>query len=61
MLLRPTVLPTPEAAALVAAAERDKLSGVKQGEFEIREMERKRQEQLDAEMRKKLGIKSRPL
>ena len=47
--------------ALVAASERDKLSGVKQGEFEIREMESKRQEQLDAEMRKKLGIKSRPL
>jgi len=61
VLLRPTVLPTPEAAALVAATERDKLSGVKQGEFEIREMERKRQEELDAEMRKKLGIKSRPL
>ncbi|MEO7300073.1 MAG: secretin N-terminal domain-containing protein [Verrucomicrobiota bacterium] len=61
VLLRPKVLPSPEAAALVAATERDKLSGVKQGEFEIREMERKRQEQLDAEMRKKLGIKDRPL
>ncbi|MEO6034507.1 MAG: secretin N-terminal domain-containing protein [Verrucomicrobiota bacterium] len=61
VLLRPTVLPTPEAAALVAATERDKLSGVKQGEFEIREMERKRREQLDAEMRKKMGIKDRPL
>ena len=61
VLLRPTVLPTPEAAALVAGTERDKLSGVKQGEFEIREMERKRQEQLDAEMRKKLGIRDRPL
>jgi general secretion pathway protein D len=61
VLLRPTVLPTPEAAALVAATERDKLSGVKQGEFEIREEERKRQEALDAEMRKKLGIKDRPL
>ncbi len=61
VLLRPTVLPSPESAALVAATERDKLSGVKQGEFEIREMERKRQEQLDAQMRKKLGIKDRPL
>ena len=61
VLLRPKVLPTPEAAAIVAATERDKLSGVKQGEFEIREMERKRQEQLDQEMRRKLGIKDRPL
>ncbi len=61
VLLRPKVLPTPEAAALVAATERDKLSGVKQGEFEIREMERKRQEKIDADMRKKLGIKERPL
>lgn len=61
VMLRPTVLPTPEAAALVAATEKDKLSGVKQGEFEIREMERKRQEKIDAEMRKKLGIKDRPL
>ncbi len=61
VMLRPTVLPTPEAAALVAATERDKLSGVKQGEFEIREMERKRQEKIDAEMRKKSGIKDRPL
>ncbi len=61
VLLRPTVLPTPEGAALVAATERDKLSGVKQGEFEIREEERKRNEALDAEMRKKLGIKNRSL
>lgn len=61
VLLRPTVLPSPEAAALVAASERDKLSGVKQGEFEIREMERKRQEKIDAEMRKKLGIRERSL
>lgn len=61
ILMRPTVLPTPEAAALVAASEKDKMSGVKQAEFEIRESERKRQEKLDAEMRKQLGIKERPL
>jgi general secretion pathway protein D len=59
ILMRPTVLPSPEAAALVAATERDKLAGVKQGEFELREEERKRQEKIDAEMRKKLGIKDR--
>lgn len=61
ILMRPTVLPTPEAAALVAATEKDKLSGVKQAEYEIREAERKRQEKIDEEMRKKLGIRERPL
>lgn len=61
ILLRPTVLPTPESASLVAASERDKMSGVKQGEFEIRELERKKQAQIEAEMRKKLGIKEPPL
>jgi general secretion pathway protein D len=61
ILMRPTVLPTPESAALVAASEKDKMSGVKQAEFEIRESERKRQEAIDAEMRKKLGIRERPL
>ncbi|MEP6662351.1 MAG: secretin N-terminal domain-containing protein [Verrucomicrobiota bacterium] len=59
ILLRPTVLPSPESAALVAATERDKLSGIKQAEYEIREMERKRQEKIEADMRKKMGIKER--
>ena len=36
VLLRPTVLPTPEAAATVAAAERKALAGVRRGEAEIR-------------------------
>lgn len=57
ILMRPTVLPTPEAAALVASTERDKMAGVKQAEYEIREAERKRQEKIDEEMRKKLGIR----
>ncbi|MEO5802477.1 MAG: secretin N-terminal domain-containing protein [Verrucomicrobiota bacterium] len=61
ILMKPTVLPTPEAAALVAASEKDKMSGVKQGEYEIREEERKRQEKIEREMRKKLGIKERSL
>lgn len=59
ILMRPTVLPTPEAAALVAASEKDKMSGVRQAEYEIREEERKRQEKIDAEMRKKLGLRER--
>ena len=53
------MLPSPEAAALVAASEKDKMSGIKQGEYEIRESERKRQEQIEKDMRKKLGIKER--
>jgi general secretion pathway protein D len=39
MLIRPTVLPTPETAAIVATEERNKLSGVKQAEREIRKAE----------------------
>ena len=36
VLIRPTVLPTPESAALVANHERDKLPGVKAAEAEYR-------------------------
>jgi general secretion pathway protein D len=50
MLMRPTVLPTPAAAALVASAERNKLSAVKQAEFEIRQDERERNAAIDAAM-----------
>ena len=60
VFLRPTVLPTPEAAAVVASDERDKLPGVKRAEFEIREEERKRNEEVEAEMRRKLGLKEPP-
>ena len=42
MLMRPTVLPTPEVAAIVATEERNKLSGVKQAELEIRRDEARR-------------------
>ncbi len=50
MLMRPTVLPTPAVAALVATEERNKLSGVKQAEFEIRKDERERNAAIDAAM-----------
>jgi hypothetical protein len=50
MLMRPTVLPTPEIAAKVANQEREHLSGVRQGEFELRRDERERNEKIDAEM-----------
>ncbi|MFN7141401.1 MAG: hypothetical protein ACK4UN_18900, partial [Limisphaerales bacterium] len=57
VFLRPTVLPTPEAAAITANLERENLPGVRQSEFEIREEERKRNEAIEADMRKQLGIK----
>ncbi len=48
MLIRPTVLPTPEAAALVAAHRRDKMPGIKAAE---------REERLDANERLKQSDK----
>ncbi|HZM02447.1 MAG TPA: hypothetical protein VFC44_05450, partial [Candidatus Saccharimonadales bacterium] len=50
MLMRPTVLPTPELAAVVATTERNKLSGVKQAELEIRQDEEKRNAAIEAEL-----------
>jgi general secretion pathway protein D len=50
MLMRPTVLPTPEIAAVVATEERNKLSGVKQAELEIRNDETRRNLKLEEEM-----------
>jgi general secretion pathway protein D len=50
MLLRPTVLPTPEVAAVVATEERNKLSGVKQAEWEIRNDEAKRNLKIERQM-----------
>jgi len=50
MLMRPTVLPTPEIAAVVATEERNKLSGIKQAELEIRADETKRNLRIEHEM-----------
>ena len=36
MLIRPTVLPTPEIAALTATAEKNKLPGIRATEKELR-------------------------
>jgi general secretion pathway protein D len=49
VLLRPTVLPTPEAAALVATQERDKLPGVRSADAENQRDEARRQKQADRE------------
>jgi type II secretory pathway component GspD/PulD (secretin) len=50
VLLRPTVLPTPEAAASVATAERRNLPGVRRAEAEIRAEEAARLKSADQEL-----------
>jgi len=50
MLMRPTVLPTPEKAAIVATEERSKLSGVKQAELEIRHEEEDRNAAIEVQL-----------
>ncbi len=54
VLIRPTVLPTPEAAAIAAAERRDSMPGIRQAEAETREEERRREK----EMLKKMGVKT---
>jgi len=49
VFIRPTVLPTPEAAAIAAAAEKDKLPGISRTEYETSEAERKRLEEYEQE------------
>jgi general secretion pathway protein D len=59
VLIRPTVLPTPEVAALTARAEKDKMPGVKRAETEIQTQEANRLKQLDQNLKrdKELNIK----
>jgi general secretion pathway protein D len=52
MLMRPTVLPTPEVAAVVATEERNKLSGIKQAELEIRKDESQRNLKIEQDLAK---------
>ena len=52
MLMRPTVLPSPEIAATVATEERNKLSGIKQAELEIRTDEAKRYLKIEQDLAK---------
>jgi general secretion pathway protein D len=47
VLIRPTVLPTPEIAALAAAAEKNKMPGVRGMEKEVRDEEQKLLKQAD--------------
>jgi general secretion pathway protein D len=52
ILLRPTVLPTPEKAAIFAAEERNRLPATRAAEAEFREEERKRNEAEDRKFQK---------
>jgi general secretion pathway protein D len=47
VLIRPTVLPTPEVAALAAQAEKDKMPGIRGAEKEDRETEARRMHKLE--------------
>ena len=51
VLIRPTVLPTPEVAALTAKAEKDRMPGVRETEKEIREEEAARLRQADKHLK----------
>ena len=59
MLLRPTVLATPELAAEVATREKNKLSGIKQGEWQLRSEEEDRYKAIEAQMLKDAADRAR--
>ena len=61
MLMRPTVLKSPEIAADVATRERNKLSGVKQAELEIRQAEEDRNAAIEAKMAKDADKRAKEL
>jgi general secretion pathway protein D len=52
VLIRPTVLPTPEIASKFAGEERGRLSGVKQGERDLRIEEEERYRKIEEQLRK---------
>jgi general secretion pathway protein D len=59
VLIRPTVLPTPEVAALTARAEKDKLPGVKRAEMEIQTEEANRLKQLEKTLKSDRELNSK--
>lgn len=59
ILIRPTVLATPEAAAIKAAEEKNKLSGIREGELEVLVDEQKRYQESERKidkMKKKYDV-----
>jgi len=53
VLIRPTVLPTPEVAALTAKAEKERMPGVRQAEREIQDEEAARLKQSEKQFKTK--------
>jgi general secretion pathway protein D len=53
VLIRPTVLPTPEVAALAAKTEKDRLPMIKRFEAEVQDQEAKRQKESNQELKGK--------
>jgi type II secretory pathway component GspD/PulD (secretin) len=52
ILIRPTILPAPEAATLLSEAEKDKTPGVKRAELEIQSEEANRLKQLEMNLKR---------
>jgi general secretion pathway protein D len=59
VLIRPTVLRTPEIASAFATTERENMSGVKQAELDLREDERLRNEKIEVQLRKEAAQKAK--
>ena len=55
MLIRPTILDTPEEAAIMSNKERMRLPGVREAEAEFTEDERKRLERVERKLRPDSG------
>jgi type II secretory pathway component GspD/PulD (secretin) len=52
VLLRPTILPTPEVAAQLSKAEKDRMPGVKRAELQIQSEEANRLKQLEMNLKR---------
>ena len=61
VLIRPTVLETPELAALTAQEERDKLLGVKQAELELRKEEQENYDKIEKALEKQADREQRKM
>jgi len=59
VLIRPTVLPTPEVAALTARAEKDKMPGVRRTETEIQNEDARRQKAADRDLKYEKQLRER--
>ena len=55
VLIRPTILKTPEDAALMVSQERQRLPGIREAEAEFRAAEEARQRQVDKKLSGKRG------